>query len=456
MQRTRKIPTKPNFSYATQRAYEFLLEQNITELPIDPFKLIEAFDNDCYICSWSELKHSTGENDPFDLKINKAEAKTQVIRGSNDYMIVYDDSYSDERIRWTIAHEIGHILLGHLIFYDATALNRGGLSLEEYGVLEVEAHWFAGILLSPHAVLNLYGIKESQNIAFLCNISKQSADKCQGYLENFRSQLPDLESKLIRNFYNFFFKNDSLQSITNGIYKFYNSYLYDSFYNICRICRNCKAYIVDRNQDFCQICGDRMPNWDFPFKEIPDKWSWRGYPKNLEGKYYPYIEIDNSKRVLYCPICKNHDFDDNASYCKVCGTPLYNTCLSENIKVSGECRYCYQCGESTKFQELNIFNSLKEVELPNLLSFKNGKYEDYIEYEYWDYIKATIYYWEHNLELYSVITSSKAIIDDNSFVIFAANATSSKIIKENKSLIIQCINKYGHSIIDDVEVYYDL
>ena len=454
MQRKRKIPSKPNFKRATKRAYEFLLELDVKEFPIDPFKIIKRFEDNWHLLSWTELKINTGVEDPFNLKRNGAEAATKIQRGTNDYIIVYDDSFSMDRIRWTIAHEIGHIVLGHLVYYEETALNRGGLTQEQYGVLEVEAHWFAGILLSPHVVLNLYDVKDIQEIAFLCNISKEAAEKCEGYLNKFRPQFVDLERKLVRNFYNFFFKHRFLQSIANGIYKFNGSYLYDEFYKICRICRSCNSYITDKNQKFCHVCGQPVPDWDFPYKDLPINGVWRGWPEYLEGKYYPYIEVDNNKRVLYCPVCKNQDFDEDATYCKICGTPLYNTCLSENTKVSGACRYCPNCGETTKFQELNLFDNLKEVQIPDLLTFENGKYEDYIEYEYWNYIIATVYYFKRDLELYTALDGSKAIRDEGSFIVFAANAMSADIILNHQNLLMECIKEYGQTIITNVGCYY--
>lgn len=456
MPRKRKIPTKPNFKRATKRAYDFLVELDIKELPVNPHKIVEMFEDRWHLLSWSELKNATGVDDPFHLKRDNAEAKTQIERGTGEYLIVYDDSFSRERIRWTIAHEIGHILLGHLVYYEETALNRGGLTKDQYGVLEVEAHWFAEALLAPNFLLHMYDIKDSQDIAFLCDISKESADKCEGHLQNYYPNDPTVEGILLRNFYEFFYKDRHLQSIAEGIFKFHNSYLYDDFYKICRICRNCNSFVVNENQNYCHICGDKLPDFDWPFKELPVNGMWRGWPEYLEGKFYPYIETDDTNKVLFCPVCKNHVYSEDAVYCKICGTPLRNTCLHENKEVSGECRHCPDCGEITRFEELGLFGNLKEVELPDLLTFDNGAYEDYIEYEYWNYIIATVYYFEKDLELYTALAGSRAIRDEGSFVIFAADAMSADVIIKSRDLIAKCIRKYGKTIITGVGCWYDL
>lgn len=53
-------------------------------------------------------------------------------------------------------HEIGHIVLGHLTDFGETALDRGGLTQKKYGVLEVEAHYFAAEFLMPTALLKYF------------------------------------------------------------------------------------------------------------------------------------------------------------------------------------------------------------------------------------------------------------------------------------------------------------
>ena len=65
-------------------------------------------------------------------------------------------------------------------------------------------------------------------LAFICNISKESAEKCEGYLNNFRPQFVDLKA-----LETFMISSLSISSTvyTNGIYKF-NDYLYDEFINL--------------------------------------------------------------------------------------------------------------------------------------------------------------------------------------------------------------------------------
>lgn len=451
MRRKRKIPVKPRFSEATMKGYQLLTALELKELPIDPFEIIDQFDN-WYIQSWSELKAATGEADPLYLKRDGIEARTQIIRGSNDYMIVYDDSYTNGRLRWTIAHEIGHIILGHLIDFEETALNRGGLSKKQYGVLEVEAHWFAEAILAPNAILSLFDIRSAQEIAFLCDISKDASIKCEEHLANFQWGGQNVEFELLRNFYSFFQKDQHRQAIKEGIDKFFNSRLYPEFSKICRICRTCSGYITDKDQEICHICGTKLPEIETPYHHLPKPGVFFVHSHLQEGQYHPSFSVDENNRLQYCPVCRNHDFGENASHCKICGSTLVNKCLHDNTVLTGEHHYCPSCGNESVFEREGLYEYLKEVELPDLEVYENGKYEDYIEYEHWEYIINLIYALHNRTDAFSVLEGTKMIRDEDSFIIFTERPNNKEQIEAHEDLIKKYIEDYAFSEINKVEV----
>jgi len=80
------------------------------------------------------------------------------------YRILYNDEAHPTRTRWTIAHELGHILLGHL-------LNEK----REYEAEEAEANYFAKQLLMPLATLDKLGARTAKEISTACDVSMEAA-----------------------------------------------------------------------------------------------------------------------------------------------------------------------------------------------------------------------------------------------------------------------------------------
>lgn len=179
MRRKKAIPEKPRFERVRKRAYHLLFELEICQLPVDPFFVAERLQK-VYVQKWTELKDKFGKTDPLNIDCEGADAKTHIIRGREEYLVVYDDRVeSSGRIRWTIAHEIGHIVLGHLVHFEATSLCRGSLTENEYKVLEREADCFAVNLLAPMCIVRrLTWVRTREDFKKLCGLSGEASDNC--------------------------------------------------------------------------------------------------------------------------------------------------------------------------------------------------------------------------------------------------------------------------------------
>lgn len=90
-------------------------------------------------------------------------------------IIYYNDRKPYNRVRFTIAHELGHCLLGHL--YEGKPTNRQNNETDAYTDLkEVQANVFARDLLMPATVLHSLNVQSPEDIAKICNVSMQSAE----------------------------------------------------------------------------------------------------------------------------------------------------------------------------------------------------------------------------------------------------------------------------------------
>lgn len=95
---------------------------------------------------------------------------------------------------------MAHIFCRHLVDFEETALERGGLTKEQYGVLEVEANWFVSEFLAPRAVLKIFNFEKPNEIALLCDISKMASEKRFSQLKKFSYASED-SNHILRNFY---------------------------------------------------------------------------------------------------------------------------------------------------------------------------------------------------------------------------------------------------------------
>ena len=140
-----------------------------------------------HICKWTDLRDNCHDDDPLFIDKESADAKTQHLRGQADYLVVYDDRVENyQRIRWTIAHEIGHIVLGHLTSFEATAVSRKPVGAE-YKVLEREADTFAVISwrYDHNNQAAVYPVKA--DFMELCDLSGQASDNCMEELRLLKS-----------------------------------------------------------------------------------------------------------------------------------------------------------------------------------------------------------------------------------------------------------------------------
>ena len=147
-----------NYKDSRDAAWQILIHNKITSLPVSVSK----------ICERENIRLLTyGEGAPI---IEQARLENNVI-GNDAFsmrrMIFYDDTKPPSRQRFSIAHEIGHIILHNPT--GATVLNREMSPNDD--PLEFEANIFASRLLAPLCVLHLLNVRAPEEISELCNIS---------------------------------------------------------------------------------------------------------------------------------------------------------------------------------------------------------------------------------------------------------------------------------------------
>ena len=151
-------------------AWKIILDMGFTELPIKVSAIcrklgiqVRSYEKAKKLLKRHQLEHKTLEIDGFTLGID------------GRYTILFNEHCSIQRNRFTVAHELGHILLGHVPKdgIHITAINREPSSKDN--PLEQQANVFASRLMAPLCVLKSLRINDVKDIAKLCDISETAA-----------------------------------------------------------------------------------------------------------------------------------------------------------------------------------------------------------------------------------------------------------------------------------------
>lgn len=166
-------------------AWRILLQEGVTELPVKITALCK------------QMGIQVSYFDPVD----DSDGYSTIFLGKPRVFV--SRNCSPERQRFTIAHELGHILLGHVGEYEL--VNREPSPGDN--PIEHEANVFASRLLAPACVLWALDAYTAEDIARICRISSQSAAFRAERMEKLKKRgkfltLP-LERKLYEQFHNY-------------------------------------------------------------------------------------------------------------------------------------------------------------------------------------------------------------------------------------------------------------
>ncbi|WP_250277250.1 ImmA/IrrE family metallo-endopeptidase [[Clostridium] colinum] len=336
-----KIPKKPRYKYVMEKVYEFIIDNNISYYPLDVVSIIKQ--NKWSITKYSEFGNKYNyTNDIVGKILQSNDGRTHLFIENEKYMysIIYNDDLNvntDERIRFTLAHEIGHIYLNHLKDFEETEVQRNGLDNKSYSILEKEADMFARNLLCPYPLL-----KKVIN-DFQCN-----STNVQIISETFKISKKASEIRLnLINYDRKYNYDGNLEIIKILGYKY------------CDICWNSKINCYN----ICDICGNY---WSYTsldyikFMEVQNN--------IMQYSNYEYVKCDN---------CDNENIIENSNFCHICGIDLRNLCMNDdcknnNISLSYNARFCNLCGSKSTFFENGKLNDwsdeLKQYEIEQNLT----------------------------------------------------------------------------------------
>ncbi len=238
--------------YISEIVYKIIKMLDIRSYPIDIACLIKHLDRlnfDITLDTYQSFAAFRGISIEECIQLFKSkDAATAYIRENDFYIIFLNTAEKNKgRLHWTLAHELGHILLGHYKIIKPTLLQRKHISQESYQILEKEADFFAKSLLCHPYVLSQCGTQNPYLIKKTCRISTAAAKNRVSEIKQIRlsGKKPLLSDFwLIKQFHDFAYK---------------------------RHCSLCGSYFISQNANFCPVCGNPSLRWDGTDAEEPNE-----------------------------------------------------------------------------------------------------------------------------------------------------------------------------------------
>lgn len=157
----------PDYDRAATMAYRCITALGVNRMPIDPLFMLKkcrnvalkpysALREEAHMSAWEFDRHVSVGQDAFVARRSR--------QGKVHYLVCYEDEGNPARRRFTLAHELGHIVLGHT---------------DQGAYEEEEANHFAMHLLCPRPVLRQLEQQSAplcaERIATVCFISVSCA-----------------------------------------------------------------------------------------------------------------------------------------------------------------------------------------------------------------------------------------------------------------------------------------
>lgn len=255
------------------------------------------------------------------------DAKCVYYPDRNAFLIIYNENRPKTRIRFSFAHELGHIILGHLDD-ERTEISRGGVDDRAYYIMEGQANTFAGNFLAPPILIQEWLLDSpfnAKSIAERFNISPSASKDYRAEDYNYWKTIRPSAREI-----------SILKRCREGLHR--------------RKCNICGSQFSIKNARYCPLCGSNSIDICKPKGEVSEV-------------KYSSVKTGKNGHVLKCPNCDNEEFPENSNYCMICGKVTVNQCTFaiqddasfENWQcqhtepLPGNARYCPYCGSKTTF-----------------------------------------------------------------------------------------------------------
>lgn len=189
-------------AFIQRKVLELYQRLDTISYPIQPKLVLPHVPKNCRMLTYQKTAEVAGCTvQDISVLCKSNSGATHYDPSSNRYLILYNTSMNQGRILWTLAHEIGHICIGHL-----EAIEEAEIAYTEqrdfYSQFESEADYFTWNFLAPLPVMREMGIQSAAETKATYGLSTQAAAlQYDRYMKWCRSHIKTAwENNIIREF----------------------------------------------------------------------------------------------------------------------------------------------------------------------------------------------------------------------------------------------------------------
>ena len=175
-----EVITLIRYAYICNQVLQLYKGLSYIEFPIDPRIFFDGIPN-CKIMPYSTFAkiNYCSLHEVF-LLCESESGCTHYDIPNDRYLVLFNSSTANNnvsgRIRWTLAHELGHVILNHLPYIAEPYIAEHNFNNLFDPALEAEADYFAALLLCPMPLYEQLNIQSASDIQTTFGLSYEASD----------------------------------------------------------------------------------------------------------------------------------------------------------------------------------------------------------------------------------------------------------------------------------------
>ncbi len=353
---------------AVQLSAEILCGTGIAFFPLDIRRLLKSFRHQVQLIPYSALADTTSQSgdgseispkmlseDGFSIRMRDVliDPPTGPATASL-WRIYYNEALLESRMRFTLMHELGHVVLNHHQILDADTFD-GLQDNPIYRAADNQADRFSISILAPAPAV--WRLLRDHGFSYPAR-------------NGLEWEIRDRDAPMLRNLGT---DPDPVQLLTTafGISQTAALRRLNELPDELKLWKELDPSLYSRIENlpyrsgwFCWVCGTQR-------RSSAPYCSGCGKAGNFQYKDYgkftrPSIPLRENGQFAFCSVCGNGDYEADALYCPICGSPVINECENRHytdgdfirsgmnvVRGTHRCRpadiYCPECGVTTRF-----------------------------------------------------------------------------------------------------------